>query len=508
MSYRKTTKKLNTIILALFVAACGGGGGDDDEGSETSNDESGTLTLPDFMSRVNVDSKGNEADQASPDPGEERVLQPAIDTDGRFVAFTSWATNLVPNDNNAQSDIFVHDRLTGETSRVSIDSNGDEGSDFSQGPAISADGRYVAFTSSSSLTPTAIGSNNVYVHDRVSGKTTHINVDAGGNGGNINSARPSISADGRFVSFSSAANNLIAGDTNSGWDIFVHDRDADNDGIFDEAGAIGVVRVSVSSAGAEGSGATDGRIPFSDISADGRHVTFSHYFTNLVAGDGNALRDIFVHDRDVDADGVFDEAGAISTTRISVSSTFVQADGQSLNPRINANGRFVVFESAAKNLESSPDFGSSNDAYVHDRDADEDGIFDETHAGAIATVRVSVDSAGARNNGAAIFPDISDDGRYVTYESNSTNLVADDINAVLDVFIHDRDADDDGIFDETNAISTTRISLADDGSESDMSSHIPAISGNGRYIAFRSIATNLVDGDNNSAMDVFVDIAP
>jgi Tol biopolymer transport system component len=226
--------------------------------------------------RVSVDSAGNEGNSLSGSP--------AISADGRFVAFQSSASNLVTGDTNGWSDIFVHDRQTGITERVSVDSAGNQGNAGSWYPAIRADARYVAFESeATNLVP---GDNNgwfdIFVHDRQTGITERVSVDSAGNQGNGSSRDPAISADGRYVAFQSCASNLVTGDTNGRADTFVHDRQT---GITE--------RVSVDSAGNEGNS-------FSQevhVSADGRFVAFASEASNLVPGDNNGWFDILVHDR-------------------------------------------------------------------------------------------------------------------------------------------------------------------------------------------------------------------
>jgi Tol biopolymer transport system component len=172
--------------------------------------------------RVSVDSLGAQANDESYDDSWSNST--SISADGRYVVFTSLATNLVPGDTTAAPGIFVHDRLTGVTERVSVDSFGTQANDESYMGTISADGRYVAITSlATNLVPGAIG--GVFVHDRLTGTTKSVSVDSFGVLGNSQSADGSISADGRYVAFSSYASNLVPGDTNNAYDIFVNGPD-------------------------------------------------------------------------------------------------------------------------------------------------------------------------------------------------------------------------------------------------------------------------------------------
>jgi Tol biopolymer transport system component len=207
---------------------------------------------------------------------------PSISSGGRYVAFSSTATNLVAGDNNGHSDIFVHDRQERRTTRVSINSDGGEGYNDSSYPSISSDGRYVAF--SSTATNLVAGDNNgrsdIFVHDRQERKTTRVSINSDGGEGHGRSRRPSISSDGRYVAFESPAINLVAGDNNGHSDIFVHDRQDRK-----------TTRVSINSDGVEGN--NDSSYP--SISSDGRYVAFSSTATNLVAGDNSSHSSVFVH---------------------------------------------------------------------------------------------------------------------------------------------------------------------------------------------------------------------
>jgi len=225
---------------------------------------------------VSVDSNGVQGD------GPSRF--PVVSADGRLVAFVSGATNLVPGDTNATLDVFVFDRETRQTTRVSVDSNGVQGNGQCGYPCFSGDGRFVAFDSfASNLFPgDTNGRPDVFVRDRLTGTTSLVSVDSNGAQGNTDSFLPSLSADGRFVAFSSLASNLVPGDTNTADDIFVHDRESGR-----------TTRVSVASDGTQG----DYDSIFPAISADGRYVVFLSGADDLVPGDTNLVNDIFLRDR-------------------------------------------------------------------------------------------------------------------------------------------------------------------------------------------------------------------
>ncbi len=330
-----------------------------------------------------------------------------LSADGRYVAFDSRASNLVPGDTNECSDVFVHDRVTGVTERVSVASDGGGGADRggrgSRVGGISADGRYVAFDSrANDLVPGDTNdATDVFVHDRVTGITERVSVASDGRQGSRwdGSDLPVLSANGRYVAFGSTATNLVPGDTNGCEDIFVHDR---------VTGA--TERVSVASDGLQSNYYSHGG---ARISTDGRYVAFSSSANNLVPGDTNGCEDIFVHDRVTG-----------TTERISVASGGGQASGTRYGFAISADGRLVAFDSDANNV-TPGDTNGARDVFVHDRLT---GV----------TERVSVASDGGQTNGASGVGGISADGRYVAFGSTASNLVAGDTNGTSDAFVYDR----------------------------------------------------------------------
>jgi len=178
-------------------------------------------SLAQTTTRVSVDSSGIQ--------GNDLCYTHSISADGRYVAFDSHATNLVPGDTNASSDVFVHDNLTGTTRRVSVDSNGTQANGISSYVVISADGHFVAFASAATnLVPGDTNGNwDVFEHDMVNGTTTRVSVSSSGAqafGGDSGVYGLSISADGRYVAFQSSALNLASPDFNGSDDVFVHDR--------------------------------------------------------------------------------------------------------------------------------------------------------------------------------------------------------------------------------------------------------------------------------------------
>ncbi len=348
------------------------------------------------VERCSVSSSGEQGNKLS------GLYGVAISAYGRYVAFGSRATNLVAVDTNGQSDVFVRDLVLGTTEMVSVDSAGIQGDGASVHPALSADGRFVAFTSlSTNLVPgDTNGQFDAFVHDRATGITERVSVDA--NGGEVHdpSYRPSISADGRFVAFESLSSDLVPGDTNLAWDVFVKDR---------STGAI--ERVSLDSSGVQGNDASwDGT-----ISSDGRYVVFSSYATNLVARDGNGDLDVFVRDRVLG-----------TTERVSVGSDGTEGDHASYAGQMSADDRYVTFTSSAMNLSPVAASGLPH-VYVH-----------ELASG--TTTLVSEGIGGADADGSSSTSSISANGRYISFQSNASNVVTGDTNGSTDVFVADERA--------------------------------------------------------------------
>jgi Tol biopolymer transport system component len=271
-----------------------------------------------------------------------RSDRPALSADGRYVAFSSSATNLVASDNNSTGDVFVRDRETGTTERVSIAYNGLETDLPSGSPTLSAGGRWVAFDSTATnLVPgDTNGTGDVFVRDRQTGATRRVSVGPGGIEGNGDlGGRGAISATGRFVAFFSEATNLVPGDTNGTFDVFVHDT------------ATGMTRrASVGHGGAQ----ADGFSGSPALSGSGRFVVFDSDATNLVPGDNNGSVDVFVHDLELG-----------KTTGVSVGPGIVDGDDQSRDAAISADGRFVAFGSPATNFVQG-DTNGAFDVFVRD----------------------------------------------------------------------------------------------------------------------------------------------
>ncbi len=460
------------VLLAVHVLiACGGGGvagpmtplpptvdggtnGGGADGGGTNGggaDGGGSTGQPTFViQRESVSSGGAQSNATS--------SVASLSSDGRFVAFQSEASNLVPDDTNGLEDVFVRDRQAGVTSRVSVGTgNVQSVGGVSTVATISGDGGTVVFSSfATNLVPNDTnGAPDVFVHDRATAVTTRVSVDSAGAQANGTSTTPGLSADGRLVVFSSDATNLVPNDTNGVADIFLHDRQTGQ-----------TSRVSVDSLGNQ---ADDGSFdPY--ISSDGGIVVFGSDATNLVPGDTNGVRDVFVRN-----------LVAGTTTRVSVSSAGVQSNGDSgfdFRAQVcSADGRFVIFDSDATNLVDPPTTGFSQ-VYVHDR--------------LTGTTRLlSTDSAGNQANADAFGGFLSGDGRFATFATEATNLVP---NApTRQLYLRDLQA---------GTIQIISVSAA--GEVGNNRSDRGVLSRDGRFIGFDSNATNLVPDDTNGVRDIFV----
>ncbi len=321
----------------------------------------------------------------------------ALSDDSRWIAFRSDASNLVDGDSNGEQDVFIHDRVSGETQRVSEGTNGRQGNLRSFDPDVSSGGQLVAFTSyADNMAPKGDINNasDVFVHEVRSGRTYRVSVNSNLNAGNGNSFGPAMSGNGRYISYTSESTNLVSGDHNHAADIFVYDRNARK-----------TVRVTVASDGTEANATSAASI----ISNDGRYVVFTSDATNLVPGDTNGSKDVFVHD-------------LTNKTTIRASEGFLgQGNGRSYGAGMSGDGRYIAFASAATNLILG-DTNGFEDVYYYDQ---QDGSLD----------RISVADDGSESDGLSFDPEVSDDGLSVSFISEGTNLVPDDTNAVSDVFV-------------------------------------------------------------------------
>lgn len=333
-------------------------------------------------------------------PGNNYSNQASISGDGSYIAFKSEASSLLNGDNNDVSDIFRHDRLTGTTVLVSKADNGAAADEESSNPSISQNGRYVVFESASDLLSINDSnlSSDVYLRDLDAGLTRLVSVTPYSNSGNGSSANAEVNSDGRYVAFSSDADNLVLGDDNQTTDIFLRDTVAKT-----------TTRLSVNAAGVTGNGISS----HAAVSDNGQFVAFVSYADNLVVGDINDTADVFLYNR--------------TTATLQLVS-------------LNSN-----------NVQGNLDSGSFG------------GI------------------------------DVSDDGRHVVFHSNASNLIENDSNGTLDIFLKDLDSGEIILLSRNNS-----------GEQSNSDSSEPSISKDGRYVAFRSSATNLVTGATTNSARIYV----
>ncbi|MES2693623.1 MAG: Ig-like domain-containing protein [Verrucomicrobiota bacterium] len=419
-----------------------------------------------LVRRLNLSQQGAQANAGSNNP--------SLAGNGRYVAFSSDATNLIVGDVNGFADIFIVDTLTGAISLQSVSGTGAQANGSNFRPSVSHTGRYLVFESSATNLAaggTSTGVTHIYLRNRdvsnsgtfdTPGNTSTILVDVNGvNAGNANATQAQISADGSYVTYASRATNLAAAATTAGRQhIYVRD-----------VGSSTTTILSVGTAGAEAD--ADSRNPSinrnsgvaAGIAADGRYIAFGSSATNLIAVDSNGVSDVFVVDRTAPG----------TATRVSVSSSGAQATDPtntgifgtqigSINPSISATGRFVTFASLANNLAPGDTVGrysgagsgnASLNVYVMDRDLSNNGVYDT--AGDIQTTNVSVNRFGyqayailnVQSTAATdIFPVISADGRWVAFPFDTesapglihgaTNLISPDSNGARDVVLFDR----------------------------------------------------------------------
>ena len=396
---------------------------------------------------------------------------PVLSLDGQTVAFASVATNLVANDTNGQSDIFAYsvasDALTLASQEQGV-TPPTVGDGIAANLALSGNGQFVLFSSSSTnLVPQDTdGINDVFSFDLlaqslsvVSQRDPNLNSVTGQGSSTVSLGNSSSSADGRYVVFTSAVDNLVTGDSNGKTDVFLRDTTLPS---TDPAS----IRLISHISGGTTSGNDSSLSPV--ISADGNYVVFVSYASNLVAGDTNGQPDVFLYNRQTD-----------TLTLISQSSAGA-SNGASLNPSISADGSAIVFTSTASNLVAGQT--DSNNA------AD---VFLWTATNGLQLVSHNSANASQAGNSNSSTPVISSNGRYVIFVSNASDLVAGDANGVADVFAFD-----------TQTGQVTLLSTGVNGIGNGASSS-PVISDDGRYVAFVSSASNLVNGDTNGTTDVF-----
>jgi len=437
-------------MVAILVAPC------------LASLQGSALAAPDTTTFV------SRASGAAGPAAEDNSFNPSISDNGRFVAFQSNANNLSDDDDeNVDENIFVRGLKNQTTTLVSRanGANGAGGNDSSSVASISAGGRFVAFQSRADNLSTKDNDafENIFVRDLKDGTTRLVSRANGANGAAADDSSfiPSISGNGRFVAFQSEADNLSLADNNAVTNVFVRDLKDGTTGLVSRAN------------GANGA-AADGASDFPSISANGRFVAFGSAANNLNAADVKNVGDVFVRDL---------KDGRTRLVSRANGANGAGGDQSSGTPSISGNGRFVAFESDADNL-SLADNNAVKNVFVRDL---KDG-----------TTRLVSRANGA--NGAAADdnssrPSISADGRFVTFESDADNLSLADNNAVTNVFVRN-------LKDGTTRL-VSRANGANGAGGDDVSDQA-SISGNGRFVAFRSDADNLSADDNKEVGDIFV----
>jgi Tol biopolymer transport system component len=337
--------------------------------------------------------------------GDGPSAQPAVSADGRYIAFTSLASTFAPRDTNRVADVYIRDS-TGPITLVSAAQDGSAGNGPSGEADISADGRFVVFTSAASnLVPgDGNGKPDVFLRDTRERKTVRLSVSSREVEGNGASGAPAISANGRVVSFASVASNLVRGDTNGVSDVFAR---VVSRGVTE--------RVSVSTSGRQQNKAV--AAPFnqiSDLTRSGRHVVFDSDATNLVRRDANRRTDVFHHDR---------RTGR--TRLVSASSVNRQGDNDSFNPTITPSGRHIAFQSFAGNL--APGDVRGEDLFIRDLRLETTSVVNVPARGGLRAPELVKQQL--------VRPALSERGTRVTFSSTVPNLVPADSNGLEDVFI-------------------------------------------------------------------------
>jgi Tol biopolymer transport system component len=383
--------------------------------------------------------------------------EPRLSADGRYVAFSSWATNLVDGVTSTRERIYVKDLEMGGIALASTDAAGVVANSESSDASLSADGRYVAFSSRATnlVDGAATTRDRIYVKDLETGEIALASTDEAGADANDRSQEPSLSADGRYVAFRSDATNLVDGAITTQWRIYVKDL---------ATGEIALASSDEAGTDAEAHGYEP------SLSADGRYVAFRSGATNLVDGATTTRDRIYVKDL---------ETGEIALT--STDEAGADARDNSFDPSLSADGRYVAFSSWATNL---VDGASTSRERIYVKDLE---------TGKIALA--STDETGADANGPSSTPSLSADGRYVAFRSSATNLVDGTTTMTDRIYVKDL---------ETGEIALASSDETGADVDADAFSFAPSLSADGRHVAFRSNATNLVDGAATTRDRIYV----
>ena len=351
--------------------------------------------------------------------------------------------------------LFSNQALSQTTGALSTTPAGTTGDGASLMVAVSGDARWAVFQSAASdlVAGDVNASEDIFRRDLWTGEVVLVSVAHDGGPADGDSRQPQVSGDGRLVVFQSFATNLVPGDTNGVGDVFVRDLALGN-----------TERLTVADDGTQSS--LGSRYPF--ISRDGRRVVFESSAPELVPGDVNGRKDVFVRDL---------ELGTIELASAAVGGG--SANGDSMSPAISPDGLFVAFSSEASDLVAA-DANGCMDVFVRDLVSGK-------------TLRASTSPAGVEGNGRSAQPGLSAGGRFVSFQSEAANLSAGDVNGVGDVFVKDL---------ATGAVVLASVSTS--GAPGDWHSYSSRITPDGRFLAFYSQASTLVAGDVNGRPDAFV----
>ncbi len=372
------------------------------------------------------------------------------------LAFWSSATNLVSGDTNARVDIFLKDIASGAVTRLSTSSGGVQANGNSYSPSFSSDGNLMAFHSDATA---LVGSdtnntNDIFVKNLTSGIVTRISTDSSGTQGNGSSTDASISADGNLVAFRSYATNLVAGDTNGQRDIFIKNI------------TTGVTtRISQDAGGVEANAGSDAPV----ISKDGSKVAFWSLASNLAGGDTNNTYDVFIKDV---------VTGAVTIASQDAGGTIGNLG--SYDPVFSPDGTKIAFRTFSTNL------------FLGDTNGSSDILVKDLTTGLITLVSCKADGF-TFGNADSFSPVFSPDGTKIAFASRASNLVSDDTNGVMDIFVKDL---------ITNEI--IRVSKTPEGTQAFRDCFSPTWSPDGQSISFYTLSSNLVTGDSNNAFDIYV----
>lgn len=473
-----------------------------------------TNAHPGLTKRVSLTSAGADPNGATPAETVSDTSSPEMSLDGRWVAFSSDASNLVPGDSNLAADVFLRDLETNKLKRVSVNANGAQANDASHSPSLSVDGRYLGFVSAATnlVSGDTNGKADVFLKDLKTGAVQVISRN-GARLGDGDSTSPFVSLFGDYVTFESAATNLTTGDTNGISDAFV--RDVKRNRIER------VVPPGVSTqSGVEVTTWTESP----QISYEGRYVSFVRGATY-----GSPLTpiamDVFVLDR-----------STRKMQQVKLPPWGSSAKVMAANPVLSANGRIVAFEAwsaidyddtYARRYNPPVEPLDNNDALVRNPVDHQDIYFYDRVAKAVGYVSVNswnqataatttntqdLDPEHVSANADSYDPVISADGSVIAFASDATNLVAGDTNRATDIFVRDfrdrfcrpqppvKGKKQPDVCQPT----TSRVSLGGVSSQGNALSARPSMSYNGRSVVFASSATNMASGDGNSMTDVFV----